>query len=160
MDRRGGLLVFGLELLYPHLADSPPGRREQSTWPGVHPARRLFLRIRGLIRRRSDVLLQGVCGPSARVSRTIRAVQVTLKPSACRVQTVGISGCSIGCSRSFYGPSVVVSQTVCLVLADRRPSHLGPSAPGTVDCLCPLLLELRFRVALSWGLFLGLVGLF
>jgi hypothetical protein len=45
------------------------------------------------------------------------------------------------------------------MLADGPPRPRGRSAPGCVDCLSPLLLELRFRVALSWGLFLGFVGL-
>jgi hypothetical protein len=42
---------------------------------------------------------------------------------------------------------------------DRPPGYCRPSAPGITGCLSPLLLELRFRVALSWGLFLRLVGL-
>jgi hypothetical protein len=43
-------------------------------------------------------------------------------------------------------------------LADRPPGHLRPSASGTADCLSHLLIELHFRVALSLGLFLWLVG--
>jgi hypothetical protein len=42
---------------------------------------------------------------------------------------------------------------------DHPPGHLGLSTPGTEYYLSLSLLELRFRVALSWGLFLGLVGL-
>jgi hypothetical protein len=42
--------------------------------------------------------------------------------------------------------------------ADRPPGHLGLSAWDFADCLSPLLLELRFHVAFSWGLFLWLVG--
>jgi hypothetical protein len=41
---------------------------------------------------------------------------------------------------------------------DRPLGHLGLSAWDFVGCLSPFLLELCFRVALSWGLFLGLVG--
>jgi hypothetical protein len=52
----------------------------------------------------------------------------------------------------------VTSWTVCLDPADYAPGHLEPFGPGTADCLSIFLLELRFRVALSWGLFLGLVG--
>jgi hypothetical protein len=49
-------------------------------------------------------------------------------------------------------------RTVRRDLADCPPRPRGPSAPGIADCLSPLLFELRFRVALSLGLFLGLVG--
>jgi hypothetical protein len=73
-------------------------------------------------------------------------------------QTVCFSRCSTGCSGCIFEPSAVTSRTVRLDLADRTPGHRGPSAPGIADCLSPLLLELRFHVALSFGLFLGLVG--
>jgi hypothetical protein len=46
------------------------------------------------------------------------------------------------------------------VPTDSLPPPRGQSALGSADCLSPLLLELRFRVAFSWGLFLGLVVLF
>jgi hypothetical protein len=41
---------------------------------------------------------------------------------------------------------------------DSLPPPRGQSSPRCADCLSPLLLELRFRVALSLGLFLGLVS--
>jgi hypothetical protein len=44
------------------------------------------------------------------------------------------------------------------LLTDSPPGHCGQSAKYFPDCLCPLLFELFFRVGLSWGLFLGLVG--
>jgi hypothetical protein len=49
--------------------------------------------------------------------------------------------------------------TVCRSHADRPLGHRGLSASGFADRLSPLLPEFRFCVALSWGLFLGLVGL-
>jgi hypothetical protein len=139
-------------MLNPHLADSPPSRHRQSTWPGVRPVHRLFLRVRGSIRRRSCVLLQDVCGPSAQVSQTVRAVQVTLRPSVGRVRTVRISGCSTSCLGSFYRLSAVVSRIV-------RPATMdnAPQAPHIAYVLCFLSCASVFP--LSWGLFLGLVGL-
>jgi hypothetical protein len=103
-------------------------------------------------------LVQVVCRPSAPPSRTVCVVRVAHRPSKGRVRTVHISRCGTRCSGRFYGPSAVVSRIVRLVLADRPPGHRGLSATGTTDCLSPLLLELCFRVALNWGLFLGLVG--
>jgi hypothetical protein len=50
-------------------------------------------------------------------------------------------------------------RTVRLASADSPPPSCERSAPGCADRLSPLLLELCFSVALSWGLFLGLVGL-
>jgi hypothetical protein len=57
----------------------------------------------------------------------------------------------------FFGPSAPDPRTI-QVHMDRLPSHHRPSAPGLTDCLSHLLIELCFRVALSLGLFLGLVG--
>jgi hypothetical protein len=59
---------------------------------------------------------------------------------------------------SFFGPYTATSRTVRLLLADCLPGLPRLSAPRSADCLSPLLLELRFHVALSLGLFLGLVG--
>jgi hypothetical protein len=66
---------------------------------------------------------------------------------------------SIGCSGSFCGLSTVTLRTILLAPVDRPPGHLGLSFAGAADCLSLLLLELRFHVSLSWGLFLGLVDL-
>jgi hypothetical protein len=43
--------------------------------------------------------------------------------------------------------------------SDCPHSTYAPSALTFVGCLCPLLLELCFRVASSFGLFLGSVDL-
>jgi hypothetical protein len=52
------------------------------------------------------------------------------------------------------------SRTVRQPIAHYPPGHCELSAWGFTDRLSPLLLELRFCVALSLGLFLGLVGPF
>jgi hypothetical protein len=49
-------------------------------------------------------------------------------------------------------------RTVRLAHADRPPGHLGLSTWDFANCLSHLLFELHFHVALSWGLFLGLIG--
>jgi hypothetical protein len=63
-----------------------------------------------------------------------------------------------GGSGSIFGLSAPDPQTVSPAHVDRLPGHLGLSAWDFADCLSLLLLELRFRVALSWGLFLVLGG--
>jgi hypothetical protein len=79
-------------------------------------------------------------------------------PSAGRVRTVRISRCNTSCSGCIFRPSTETSWTIRLNLVDHPPGHRGPSALGIAVCLSPLLLELRFRVALSLGLLLGFVG--
>jgi hypothetical protein len=68
-------------------------------------------------------------------------------------------GCSTGGSRVIFGQSALCLRTVRLGLADGPPGARGPSAWCLVELLSPFLLELRFLAALSWGLFLRLVGL-
>jgi hypothetical protein len=68
------------------------------------------------------------------------------------------SRCNTGSSGGFFGQSTLGLRMVRPALANSSPPPRGQSIPGCADCLSPLLLELRFRVALSWGLFLGLVG--
>jgi hypothetical protein len=62
-------------------------------------------------------------------------------------------------SVSIFGLSAPDLRTVRRRHADRPPSHRELSSWGFADRLSPLLLELCFRVALSWGVFLGLIGL-
>jgi hypothetical protein len=75
----------------------------------------------------------------------------------------------VGCGQSVIRGAVLVVRVAFL---DGPPCPCGRStlprgqsapprgrfAPGCADCLSPLLLELRYCVVLSWGLFLGLVG--
>jgi hypothetical protein len=121
MNRRGWLLIFGLEQLFLHLADSPPGRHRQSARPYVH---RLFLHVCGSIHWRGCVSLHVVCGQSAWVSRAVRTAQVALGPSAGRVRTIRISRCGFVCSVSICGPSASQSRIVCLVTPDCSPGTL------------------------------------
>jgi hypothetical protein len=57
-----------------------------------------------------------------------------------------------------HGQSARPPRIVRLLHADGPSAPCRWSTPGTADCLSPLLLELHFRVALSLGLFLRLVG--
>jgi hypothetical protein len=95
---------------------------------------------------------------SASRSRTFRAAQVARRPSEDKAQTVHFSGCGTKGFVGFLRPSAVTSRTVHRPHVDRPPDHRGLSAWSSAECLSPLLLELRFRVALIWGLFLGLVA--
>jgi hypothetical protein len=60
---------------------------------------------------------------------------------------------------SIFRLSVPDPQTVRRSHADRLPGHRGLSAWNFADHLSPLLIELHLLVALSWGLFIGLVSL-
>jgi hypothetical protein len=100
--------------------------------------------------------LQAVWGPYAPFpSRTFRVVQVAHELSKGRVRTVRILRCSASCLGSFSRPSDVVPRAVRLAPAYCPPGHHRPSAPGFTDRLSLLLLELCFRIGLSWDLFLG-----
>jgi hypothetical protein len=78
--------------------------------------------------------------------------------SAGKRRAIRFSRCVSGGSGSYFGRSVVTLWTVRAFLADSPPGPYGRSTLSTADCLNPSLVELRFRVALSWDLFLGLVG--
>jgi hypothetical protein len=79
--------------------------------------------------------------------------------SAGRAQTVRYLRHGSGGSGGIFGWSALFLQTVRLAPADSPPPPCGRSTLGFPDCLSPSLLELRFCVALSWGLFCGLVDL-
>jgi hypothetical protein len=86
------------------------------------------------------------CGTSC--SRTVRGQGMNCP----------FSGCGSGGSVSIFGLSAPDSRTVRRSHTDRPLGHYRLSAWDFADRLSPLLPELRFRVALNWGLFLGLVG--
>jgi hypothetical protein len=151
-ERGVDLQEVELTLLYPHLANCPRLVSGQSARSPAtvcssrvlaslcfNPSSQVFLVEGGL-----PNCPPGVAGLSGRVGL-----------SAGRVRTIHISRCSTGCSGSVCGPSAMTLRTICLAPVDYPPGHLRPSAPGTADCLSPLLLDLRFCVALIWVLFLG-----
>jgi hypothetical protein len=76
------------------------------------------------------------------------------KFSAGRAQIVCYSRCSTRGSGGIFGRSALSLRTIRLPPplppADSLPPPCGQSAPGFAYCLSPLLLELHFRVALSW----------
>jgi hypothetical protein len=97
-------------------------------------------------------------GPSAQRPRTVRAARVALGQSACRVQTIRVSGCAANGPVAFNGASARGPRTVRPVLADYPPLPRGPSARAFAEQLSPLLLQSCFRFGIVWSLFLGLVG--
>jgi hypothetical protein len=79
--------------------------------------------------------------------------------SASVQRTDHFSRCSTRSSGGIFGRPALCLRTVRLASADSPPPSRERSTPGCAGRLSPLLLELCFRVALSSGLFLGLVGL-
>jgi hypothetical protein len=138
-----------------HLADSPPSRHGQSAWTRVRPVRRAFV-VRSV---ETSVFswewfvdcLPVHRGPSERYELPVDRPRVGHEPSDFRGVHTGGFAC-------FFGPSTPYPRNVCQAHASRQPGHHGSSAPCLADCLSPLLLELRFCVSFSSGLFLGLVG--
>jgi hypothetical protein len=160
-ERVGGvdLLRVGLGLLFLCLADSLPGERGQSArsrqiWRSscsscvfafscFDPFRLVLLVAQSL-----PDGPRGECGQSLPRGRS-----TSWAPIVC------FSRCTTGGSGAIYGGSDSTVQIVRPSPTDSLPPPCRQSAPGTTNFLSPLLLELRFCVALTWGLFLGLVDL-
>jgi hypothetical protein len=151
MDRRGWPLVFELGLLCPHLADRPRGARKSVVLRVLRDFMCCFVSIRSIGRFWLEV-----------VGRTVHPVRSDCPRGAdCPRWACGLSEFRRVHTRgsgSIFGLSARDPRTIHPAHVDRPPDHLGLSTWDFADCLSLLLLVLCFRVALSWGLFLGLVG--
>jgi hypothetical protein len=149
MDMWSCVFVFEFGMLCPRVAESLPGAHGRSARCRLtrcsscssrvlasllfDPFCPMLLVARGL----SDDAFE--CGRSSPRGR-----------SAGRARTIRFSRCSTGGLGGYFGRSAVNSRKVRYAPADSPPGPCGRSAPGTADCLSPLLLELHFRLLWVW----------
>jgi hypothetical protein len=140
------------------VADSPLGSRRWSTRSLV--AGYLLCSLRVLPSFLFDPFVPVIL--VAEVRLTVRKECAEGPPGADSLQVVGgwsvFSGALLEVWEPILDSPPCALRKVRLVPAESLPPPYGRSAQATGDCLSPLLLELRFHVALSLGLFLGLVG--
>jgi hypothetical protein len=159
------LQEVGLELLSAHHADGPRSRSGRSAGgfqAANHRVLRVFLfafllihlarcfwlhKVWRTVREERPDNPRGADGLQVEDGRSI------IRGAVREVRVAFSDGPPCPSGRSTWGP-----RTVRLGVADSPPPPRGRSAPSCADRLCSLLLELCFRVALSWSLLLGLVG--
>jgi hypothetical protein len=162
MDRWDRACGFRFGLLYPRVAYSPLGGRGQSAWRWPtwcsSCSSCVIERFRFDLFHQVFLVAECLADSSRGVHR--QSAWPVLSRTVRSVSTDGLNfgGAVLEIRGLFSDGSPCALRTVRLSLTDGPPGARGQSVWCLAKLLSPLLLELCFRVALSWDLFLGLVG--